>query len=149
MKELLKLRPKNPPKYKMSKIEQYDLLAKNLSKKIIQYSIEGRLIKIWDSTTTASKYYNVRTSVICNSLNKRCAVALGFLWKKYTDDYKEQITPIIPTKKIAVCVYDIVTDITHHFSSCTEAYKCTGCKIVKPSTCTGKIFKKRYKLILC
>ena len=69
------------------------------SKKICQISLDGKLIKIWDSATEASNELNISLSSIsnvCNNKKRRkngdvAKTAGGYVWvfEKYYDSYKD------------------------------------------------------------
>lgn len=50
--------------------------------KILQYTIDGVLIKEWDSMVEASKYYNISKSLISECCNGKYRTAGGYEWKK-------------------------------------------------------------------
>ena len=50
----------------------------NTSKKVYQYSLEGKLLKIWDCINTASKILQISRQSIGESINKKVA-RHGFL----------------------------------------------------------------------
>lgn len=57
---------------------------RNISKPILQYTLDGEFIRVWDSATTASKELNIQYSHIndcCRRKRNKCG---GFIWR-----YKE------------------------------------------------------------
>ena len=54
-------------------------------KKIVQFSIEGKLIKIWDSISSAQKELNVKKGSIHDCCNKRQNTAFGYKWLFYDE----------------------------------------------------------------
>lgn len=67
------------PKCKNSKISQ------KLSKKVAQYSIEGKKIKTYNSLTQAELETGINRSNICKACKDEKFTAGGFIWK-YIDD---------------------------------------------------------------
>jgi hypothetical protein len=65
-------------------IEQSDNSKKaNVFKKkiIVQFSLDGKFIKDWESVTEASKFIKRSTSSICGALKNRQKTSGGFIWK--------------------------------------------------------------------
>lgn len=58
--------------------------AKSMQKKVQQYSIEGELIKEFDSVTEVANYLGYARNSISNSI-KRGSVTKGYLWKFKTE----------------------------------------------------------------
>lgn len=59
----------------------YDKISFRKSKKIIQYSLDGKEIKRWISITEASKSLNIYHSNISNCLRGKRNCAGGYIWK--------------------------------------------------------------------
>ena len=53
------------------------------SKPILQYSLEGKFVNIWASTSDASKWLKVNTASIRNAMSARHKTAGGFMWRRY------------------------------------------------------------------
>jgi hypothetical protein len=51
------------------------------TKKIIQFSLDGSIIKKWDSILEAANSLNVNKQNICNNLKNRSKHAYGYVWK--------------------------------------------------------------------
>lgn len=61
-----------------------NIIKKNLiksKKKIIQYTVDGKFIKKWNSITEASEHYNCHISNISNNLINKNKTACGFIWR--------------------------------------------------------------------
>jgi len=56
---------------------------KDKFKKIVQYNKKGKLIKIWNSVSEASKYHNIHISCISSALTNRRKYIKGFKWRYY------------------------------------------------------------------
>lgn len=59
-------------------------------KKVVQYDINMNIVKIWDSTSDASKELNINKSSINNCCAGRYKTAGGFIWRRY-DEMPEDI----------------------------------------------------------
>ncbi len=70
----------------LSKDEQYELLAKKLSIAIIQYNIDGMIIKEWESAQKAAKYYNIRPSAIGHALRDYTRCCINCFWRYKNDN---------------------------------------------------------------
>jgi group I intron endonuclease len=55
--------------------------GKHVQRKIIQFSIDNKIIKIWNSIKEASIYYNVNQSSISHCCAGRKKTIKGFIWK--------------------------------------------------------------------
>lgn len=62
-------------------IENVDNVVRNNIKSVLQYSLEGKFIKEWDSQLIAYKTLNINRTGINNNLKGRQATAYGFIWK--------------------------------------------------------------------
>ena len=58
-----------------------------IGKQIIQYTLDGELIKIWPSTMEVERQIGFFQSSICNVANGKCKQAYGFIWKYVEGDY--------------------------------------------------------------
>lgn len=70
---------------KISK-ERYIKLANMNKKKIVQLSLDNKLIKIWNSISDACDYFNVSHGNLHKALNNNVRTAYGYRWM-YKDKY--------------------------------------------------------------
>ena len=147
MKEKLALRPKKPPVKRMTKEEQYALISKNLSKKVIEYSLIGNFIKVWNSRTEAATFYEIRTSAIGNALRDESKSCNGSLWRNFTEDFSKKILPYEHTgNKRKIIVFDILLNKEYVFNSASDAFVITGRPMnINLLIDKDKLFKKRFK----
>lgn len=91
------------------------------NKKIAQYNLEGKLIKIWDSTKNAAQHYNVLPCSIWNVLNGKNVLCKQSMWRYYNfidNDilpYKKQ-----KTIKKRVKQYDLQNNFIKEWDSLRE-----------------------------
>lgn len=93
-------------------------------KPILQYSLEGILLKEWDSSKEACLYLNCDTSSLCHALKKQ-RKSKGFYWR-YKHETTSQIDNIIPLEKFTRKGTSVIccNDKEHFiFSSINEASK--------------------------
>ena len=69
----------NNPMYGKKHTEE---TKKNMCKKVMQISLDGELIKIWDSITEAAEALNINQSGISNVCNKDNRTYYKYKWKK-------------------------------------------------------------------
>lgn len=56
------------------------------SKSLQQYTLDGKLIKSWDNTTSAAAYYHCSTTAIYNALTNKTS-SCGYIWSRgYADE---------------------------------------------------------------
>jgi len=60
-------------------------ISKKTSKKIIQYDLNFKKIKVWRNISEASKYYNTTVSNIVLCLKNKNKTAVGYIWR-YADE---------------------------------------------------------------
>lgn len=72
---------KKPKKKKMSKGQQYCLLAESLSVSILQYDLQGNLMKCWKSRLEAAKSNNTSSSAIGHALKDPTRTAARTFWR--------------------------------------------------------------------
>lgn len=75
-------------KYGYNKTLGGDSVATNIEKKILQYDLEGRLIKKFDSLTEASKMTSTNISRISDCANGKRFTTNGFIWIYEDDEQK-------------------------------------------------------------
>lgn len=56
-------------------------MAKTRSKPVAQYTLGGKLVKIWESATIAGKQTGFNQGYICNVANGKYKHAYNFIWK--------------------------------------------------------------------
>lgn len=67
-------------KYNSNYGTRTERIAKSVSKKIVQYSLDGKEIKVWDSITNAAKAFGVKPTTICGCCAGRQKTSCGYLW---------------------------------------------------------------------
>lgn len=75
-----KQKMKNSYKGEYNKERSNKIKMKN-SKPVLQYDLEGNLIKEWNSQTEASKSLNINQPSISNCLKNKSKTAGGYVWK--------------------------------------------------------------------
>ena len=63
--------------------------AKNRSKSVGQYTLDGELVKIWASTMEVERQAGFNHGNICNTVRGKYKQAYGFIWK-YKDETMEE-----------------------------------------------------------
>lgn len=63
------------------KVEENNDYVNPKSKAIVQYDLDGNIIKQFQSITEASEYLNASSGTICMALNGRRKTAYGYKWK--------------------------------------------------------------------
>lgn len=126
-------------------------------KKIIQYNVDGTLIRTYDSITDASNIMNINYTGIANACYKRSKSAGGFIWRFYdnklTDEEIEYLNKnplIIPDKKTKVAQYTKSGEFIRTWESISQVRKEIGinpshislCISGKRKTAGGFIWKK-------
>ena len=53
----------------------------NLSKKIVQYDLQGNVVKRWDCISDAARFYGIRPGNISNCLTGRNKSYKGYIWR--------------------------------------------------------------------
>lgn len=84
------------------------------SKKVYQYTLEGKFLKEWTSATEAAKFYKVTQSTITNCCNPnyRTKTACGFIFSYNKTSKKD---PIISVSTKAVNQYDLHMNLMKGF----------------------------------
>lgn len=75
------------------------LCKRKYVKSILQYNLDGILIKKWNCIEDASKFLNILGESIINCCKYRCKTSGGFIWRYYTINFPHQISSEIPHKK--------------------------------------------------
>ena len=56
-------------------------ISQNAGRRILQYDLEGNLIRVWDSISNASRYYGVKRWTICGCCAGRQKTSCGYIWR--------------------------------------------------------------------
>lgn len=85
--------------YGVCKTEEYTKLKQSLAspkrKKIIQYNLDGKFIKVWDCMSDASKQLKINNSDLTYACKGKQKTAGNYQWKYYTNNYPLNLPPII------------------------------------------------------
>lgn len=93
-------------------------------KAIIQYTLDGKFLKVWDSITETSNYFNKRThSALSKCLAGDVDTYLGFQWRYYTEDFPTIIAPLTKIYSINIHQYTISGIFVKTWRSAHEAAK--------------------------
>jgi hypothetical protein len=85
---LEKPREKKDKVIRMTKTQQNAYLSNLYSIKIVQYDINGKLLKVWKSCKEAASYYKSQPSAIGHALKNPESSSLKFFWR-----YSKEINP--------------------------------------------------------
>lgn len=104
--------------------------AKNRqSKKVIQYSLDGNFIHVWDSISDAARHYLCSPSCITSCIKGRHKTCAGYMWKPFTgNDYANKIPKVSYNK--------------HQYTKPTFKTKQRKCKQILQLSLSGEIIKK-------
>jgi group I intron endonuclease len=99
------------------------------AKKVVQYDLNGNLIKVWDSVIDAGKALGVdkgNISHCCNNYKSHKTIA-GYIWRWLGDELTEEYISFCNQKnKKCVSQYSLSGELICVFESAAEAEKVTG-----------------------
>ena len=123
----------------------------NLSKKINQYSLDGKFIKTWDSISSIEEWLKIACGSIVKCCKNQLKSAGNYVWRYYNGD-NSNISPIHKlTNAKPVVQYSKKGDIIKEFDSAKAAHIFTGvskssiCACCKHSWKTAGGYVWRYK----
>jgi len=90
----------------------------NPRKIVLQFDLEGELVKQWISVKEASDFY--RNTNIASCCRGESVTASGFIWR-YKDEFKEVDLDRLNYQKRKVSQYDLVGNLIRSFDSIKEA----------------------------
>lgn len=61
-------------------------ISKKRKIKVAQYTLDGKLVKVWDSAKDAEKSMSISNSDICNCCKENRKTAGGYIWKYYNNE---------------------------------------------------------------
>jgi hypothetical protein len=103
---------------KKDKIVWKNQCASNPKKVVLQYDLEGNLIREWNSLNSASKFYkNTNISSCCRG---EAVTASGFIWR-YKDEFIDIDLNKLNYQKRKVSQYDLQGNFIRSFDSIKEA----------------------------
>jgi hypothetical protein len=131
-------------------LEDYVKLKDNLpevkySKKVLQFSIYGDLIREWESLKEISKHYNVSERSICGCCRNEFNTVCGYLWR-YKDDYEKNINIVKPVDLVTKSVVKLSLngDFVTKYDSITDAASSENGFTANISACCRKKKKSCY-----
>lgn len=77
---------------------------------IIQYDLQGKYIKEWESASIAEKELNLSQGSISRCCNKQRTNSGNFLWKKSSDDTPVEELMLNYAKSTKCCAVDLIDD---------------------------------------
>ena len=104
-------------------------------KKVKQFSINGELIKIWDSITEAALQLNLSTSTIsrcCNGHIGRKTYG-GYVWRYINDSFDKY--SVYNERHTSIIQYDLNYNYINNYSTIAEASRKTGISPNNICTC--------------
>jgi hypothetical protein len=113
--------------------EARKLFSNSKFKPIIQYSLTGEFIKVFDSRTEAALELNIRMS----GFNKNFKSSGGFIWRNFKEDFPNKIDPYSPNDASKPIV-QLSPDANYYiktFSSAVEASEILGIGYGHISSC--------------
>ena len=115
--------------------DTYDGEYANLSnaKKVSQYTVDGKLIIVYDSVAHAYRETGIYKDEISRSALLKKKFAGGFVWRYENDHYEGDYTPI--KRNLTVCQYHIDGRFIQEFANRKEAAKSTNLKETSIRSC--------------
>lgn len=116
-------------------------------RKVKQYSIDGNLVKTWDSIKEVSDYYDINGSAIVDACKGESKTCLGFVWRYIEDDFNRY--EIKNNNRRAVVKYSLDGKLIKIYPSISEAAVDNNsdithiyhCCIGKNKTCKGYTYR--------
>ena len=103
------------------------------SKKVSQYTVDGKLISVYDSVVHAYQETGISRDEISRSALFKKKFAGGFVWRYENDHYEGDYTPI--KRNLPVCQYHIDGRFIQEFANRKEAAKSTNLKETSIRSC--------------
>lgn len=110
------------------------------AKKIVQYDMQGNLIKIWDCISDAARELKLNPANIakcCHNIDGYCKTAGGFIWRFFgeelTKEYIERCNKWKHSKRIAQ--YSLLNELICVYENMKEAELKTGVNHSNISAC--------------
>ena len=108
-------------------------------KKVLQYSIDGNFLSVYDSMKLACADTGISYGTISNCCNNKCKTAGGYLWKFKDDESILEIPKRIVLKNVKVACYDLDGNFISEFDSIKLASDITKIsESLISSCCKGK-----------
>lgn len=110
------------------KLGKTNSLNSKAARKVIQYSIQGEFIQVYDKASIAAKAVGVDDSRVRDACNQKTKTSGGFQWRWYEENFPKIIgeveTPHTTGRKIIQ--YNLKGDQVHVYESIIEAAKING-----------------------
>lgn len=121
-------------------------------KKVIQYSLEGDFIQVFNSLTDAAKSVGLKNTTCISQSCKNLGASYGYIWRFYTNNFEKHIEPnlsqhsliVVNKSNFKIYQYDLNNNLLNIWTSYKEITDTLGiCRAGIYQCCTGKL--KTYK----
>jgi predicted DNA-binding protein YlxM (UPF0122 family) len=119
------------------KSEWIKQVASNPKKAVIQYDLEGNLLREWEGVVDIKKDLNLDVSGCCLGNKKTCG---GFIWR-YKDNWFELNLDSLDNNPKKVSQYDLSGNLLNSFNSMFEASKYTSINQGNIGECCRRNYK--------
>lgn len=105
--------------------DEKDFPIKSTGRKVIQYSLDGEFLQIYEKASIAAKAVGVDDSRIRDACNQKNKTSGGFQWRWYEDNYSQEIESTDSNNRLGrkVVQYDLDGKQLCIYNSITEAAK--------------------------
>ncbi len=117
---------KEPPRIYNESIKTREIMTNLKGKKIIQYEINGNVIKEYDSISQAARLNKFTTSGICKCLKNMCNTYKNFVWKYKNEENSEENNTEKTIINKNIIQYDSNNIFVNQFDSIREASRITS-----------------------
>lgn len=112
-----------------------------ISKKVVQYDLDGNLIKIWSCISDAERELNIFNIVSCCQRKPNYKTVGGYIWRYFGDELTEEDIVQCKKRRGRKCVanYTLSGELVCVFESIVDAALKTGIKHTHISRCCREV----------
>lgn len=134
-------------RYETVEFSENDIYKKKMEHRILQYTLDGKFVKVWDNANKAANSMADSAALIRKSiLGIKSKKKPNYMWRLFTKDFPEMIEPYGNEEKIVEMSWD--GQIIATYKSTSDAAKKTGCSIsYVDNVMAGRIKKPKRKFI--
>lgn len=112
-----------------------------IAKKVVQYDLDGNLIKIWHCISDAERELNIHNIVGCCQRKPNYKTVGGYIWRYFEDELIEEDIAQCKKRRGRKCVanYTLSGELVCVFESITDAALKTGIKHTHISRCCREV----------
>lgn len=126
-----------------------DIVHANIKrrKKVVQYSIDGKFIKLWNSTKESAEHYSNSKRAsdwLQEAISGKAISWHGYIWRRYNGSTKDILVERKPSLRRRILQYSLDNRLINNYNSASEAAHAVKGDATNILRCANGKYKKSY-----